>query len=159
MNPQDLPQPTAAFLTAAAKFVLGKSSSADLIRAATQLLGTTDSPPESLVTLAALPDDDVRRDELTSPVDDVVRDLGLPQLTAETAAEILVRDTARQTANGAIDPYKGARTIWYTGRALHNGTSKLATFMQLMDDWENNLPNRAAIEDEIRNAAASIDTI
>jgi hypothetical protein len=158
MNLQDLPQPTASFLTAAAEFTAGKSRSADIIRTAAEFLGADVPAPDSLVALAALSDDDIRRDEIAPLVDDAVRDLGLTRLTPETVAEVLVRDAARKTAAGVLRPYEGASTIWYTGRHLDNGTAKLANFMQLMDAWENNLPDRPAIEEEIRQAARTIDT-
>jgi hypothetical protein len=130
MNPQDPPQPTASFLAAAAEFIAGKSRSADIVRAAAELLGADVSAPDSLVALAALSVDDIRRDEIAPLVDLAVRDLGLARLTPETVAEVLVRDTARKIAAGVISPHEGASTIWHTGRNLNNGIAKLANFMQ-----------------------------
>lgn len=146
--------PQAAFLTAAAEFIADDGPAAEVVQAAAELVAHLSEPPDALVTVAALPADELRAEELAPLLDTAAQSLGLPTLSPQFAVDILIQDAARKISTGLLVPYQGASKIWYLARGFDAKADRFGIFMQLMDDWESDLPGREKIEQEIRETAA-----
>ncbi|MBN9326958.1 MAG: hypothetical protein BGO38_14355 [Cellulomonas sp. 73-145] len=64
-----------------------------------------------------------------------------------------VRSWARQIVNGTIEPYEGARLIWWQGWEALGRPDELTPFVGLASEWEDDPGRRAAYDDDIVSAA------
>ncbi|MGC5018326.1 hypothetical protein [Micromonospora sp. DT47] len=131
----------------------GELASEELPMIAAQALANgLDSP--SLRELAGLSRGEYR--EARELLDQVIDELGLPELPDEDRAVWEVaRSYARRTVFGAIAPVDGAHAI-----ASHAGSlmfpEPLATFAFLTDLWQDNVGERAQLEQDIVREAEAL---
>src|SRR4051812_36563628 len=134
------------------RLTVGLTRSEDLPSVATDaLLRGHDSP--ALRELAGQSARDVRdnRDLFVAAIDE----LGLRVPPERDALWNLARETARAIVAGSVQPYDGARLIWWElwGRLEHD--ERLSLFAGLASEWEEAPTDRALIDAEITAYAST----
>lgn len=135
------------------RVLAGDLASEELPMIAAQALAEgLDSP--SLRELAGLSRGEYR--EARELLFQVVDELGLPKLPdCDQAVWEMVGSYARRIVSGAVAPVDGAHAIaWYAGSLGFPGS--LATFAFLADLWEDNVVERAQLEQDIVREAEAM---
>ena len=127
------------------------------VRWAAERAAERDASPQ-VVAIAALTED-VRADDIASLIDDLLETEGAAPLDDERAGLIVAKMLAQDIVDGTIAPAVGARTIWWdvVGR-VPTTRDRLADFVGLASEWEDNPEHREAYDAEIVSAAHGLIT-
>jgi hypothetical protein len=138
----------------ASEFLMGMCSPEQIIRWAAETVGPKNSSPV-LVELASATE--ARQIDVRDVLARLVVALGGAPVDEKRAAITVSQETARRILDRTLDPYEGARFLWWTvARRVPTIEPLLRAFAGLASEWEDNPSVRSENEDAIRDAARAL---